>query len=117
MTTNPSTKYHLKDLHQEIDLYDRKISHNEKYGVYDSETLRTAVTKKLQTRRSSLVKAANELVSAGVQYDEKYLPRSFKTIALFKAQTQSGWKVGDTPDDRTRKGHCRKASWRAPSEK
>ena len=32
----PHDKYFLRSLHQEIDLYDRKLAYLEKYGTFDS---------------------------------------------------------------------------------
>ncbi len=80
-TPLPDSKYALKDLHQEIDFYDRKIAYCQKYEKFDSEELRAASLKKLVTKRESLVKAALAMSSRGVVCDPKYLPRSFKAQA------------------------------------
>lgn len=79
MALHPRNKYHLRDLHREIDLFDRKIAHNETHAVFATEELRASEIKKLKTKRGTLVKVAAELVSEGIGYDPKDLPRSFKT--------------------------------------
>jgi hypothetical protein len=76
------SKYGLKDLHQEIDLFDRKIAYCEKNEAFESGEKRAAALRKLITKRESLVKAALEMASKGIECDPKYLPRSFKTFAL-----------------------------------
>lgn len=78
MPAHPANKYHLKDLHQEIDFFDRKISYCKSYEVFDTEDARAVALRKLETKRKTLVKAADELVSKGVEYDPKDLPRSYK---------------------------------------
>ncbi len=80
-TPMPDSKYALKDLHQEIDFYDRKIAYCQNYETYDSEEARAAALKKLGTKRSTLVKSALSMASRGVVCDPKYLPRSFKEQA------------------------------------
>jgi hypothetical protein len=69
-----SSKYQLKWLHDEIDLYDRKLAHFDKYGA---ETP-TATRSKLETKRSTLEKTARKLAAEGVEFDPKDLPRSFR---------------------------------------
>ncbi len=79
MALHPRNKYHLRDLHREIDLFDRKIAHSETYAAFATEELRAAEIKKLRTKRGTLVKVAAELVSEGIDFEPKDLPRSFKT--------------------------------------
>lgn len=76
-TPLPDSKSALKDLHQEIDLFDRKIAYCQNYEKFDSEHGRAVALKKLVTKRESLVKAALGMASRGVVCDPKYLPRSF----------------------------------------
>jgi hypothetical protein len=78
MAAHPANRYHLKDVHQEIDLYDRKISHCKTYETFATEGARADAVRKLETKRGTLVKAAAELVSKGVEFDPKDLPRSYK---------------------------------------
>ena len=80
MPTKPVSKYGLNDLHQEIDLFDRKIAHCQTHETFASEDARAAALQKLVTKRESLVKAATEAVKNGVECDPKYLPRSFKQL-------------------------------------
>ncbi|HEV2133992.1 MAG TPA: hypothetical protein VGR47_06985 [Terracidiphilus sp.] len=72
-------KYFLRDLHQEIDLYDRKIAFVEKFVEFASPADREAAEKELLAKRAPLEKAALELAASGVEYDVKDLPRSFST--------------------------------------
>jgi hypothetical protein len=78
MRAKPLSKYDLKDLHQEIDLFDRKIAYCRGHERFDSEKARSAALQKLVTTRETLVKAALDAVNNGVECDPKYLPRSFK---------------------------------------
>lgn len=78
MRAKPVSKYELKDLHQEIDLFDRKIAYCNSHERFDSEEARSAALQKLVAKRESLVSAAMEAVKSGVECDPKYLPRSFK---------------------------------------
>lgn len=70
-----SSKYHLKSLHQEIDLYDRKLAHLDKFTPDASGAERT----KMLNKRNLLAKAARQLVADGIEFDPKDLPRSFQT--------------------------------------
>lgn len=78
MPAKPVSKYTLKDVHLEIDLFDRKISYCQKYETFASEEARATALHKLVTKRETLVKTAVEAVSRGVECDPKYLPRSLK---------------------------------------
>lgn len=69
-----SGKYQLKWLHEEIDLYDRKIAHLDRYSAAASASARA----KMVTRRGTLEKAARKLAAEGVEFDSKTLPRSFR---------------------------------------
>ena len=74
-------KYELRDLHKEIDLLDRKLMHCGSIEKYDCADSRAAAVGKLTTRRATLVKAAMEAASRGIECDPKYLPRSFRAAA------------------------------------
>lgn len=78
MQSRPMTKYDLKDLHQEIDFFDRKIAYCQNLEKFASDDARASALQKLVVKRESLVKAATQLASQGIQCDPKYLPRSFK---------------------------------------
>jgi hypothetical protein len=77
-TQVPHDKYFLKSLHQEIDLYDRKLSYLEKYAEFDSDADREDAEKKMLTKRASLVATAKQLAADGVEFNESDLPRSFR---------------------------------------
>ena len=78
MPVRPDTKFALRELHEEIDLFDRKIAHCQTHEKFDSEEARASALKKLVTNRETLVKIARAMASRGVECDPKYLPRSFK---------------------------------------
>lgn len=75
-------KYFLRDLHQEIDLYDRKLAYLEKYQEFASSADRQEAEKLLMAKRALLEKTALELVTSGVEYEEKDLPRSLRSTPL-----------------------------------
>lgn len=81
MQVKPDSKYALKDLHEEIDLFDRKISYCENHEQFETQQARASALQKLMTKRETLVKTALAMASRGVQCDPKYLPRSFKAAA------------------------------------
>jgi hypothetical protein len=74
----PHDRYFLKSLHQEIDLYDRKLAHLEKYVEFDSTTDREGTESKLLAKRASLAETARQLVADGVEFNPSELPRSFR---------------------------------------
>jgi hypothetical protein len=84
-TPIPDSKSALKDLHQEIDLFDRKIAYCQNYENVATEQARAAALQKLVTKRESLVKTALGMASRGIVCDPKYLPRSFKAEMATKA--------------------------------
>jgi hypothetical protein len=81
MPARSDNKYELKDLYQEIDLFDRKIAHCQNFEKFATDGERAAVLQKLVTKRKALAKAALEMAGRGVECDPKYLPRSFKAPA------------------------------------
>lgn len=74
----PTDKYFLKSLHQEIDLYDRKLAYLNKYGEYATAEDRELAESKLLQKRAALEKTAKELAAAGVEFSAADLPRSFR---------------------------------------
>ncbi|MFZ0273884.1 MAG: hypothetical protein WB524_14650 [Acidobacteriaceae bacterium] len=82
------SQYALKDLHQEIDLVDRKINYSKTYETFSSEDAREAALRKLATKRGTLVKAALALANSGVQCDARFLPRSFIHAVEAEGETQ-----------------------------
>lgn len=81
MSARPDNKYELKDLHQEIDFFDRKIAYCQNLEKFETEEERATTLKKLVTKRATLVKTALAMAGRGVECDPKYLPRSFKAAA------------------------------------
>ena len=81
MKTLADDKYTLRDLHQEIDLLDRKIANCQHYELFDNAQERASALQKLVTKRASVVKMALAMAGRGVECDPKYLPRSFKSDA------------------------------------
>lgn len=79
--TPPRDKYFLRSLHQEIDLYDRKLAYINQYGEFASPADRKEAEEKLLTKRASLEKTARELAASGVEFNEAELPRSFRVPA------------------------------------
>jgi hypothetical protein len=80
MSTAPAveTKYHLKSIHSEIDLFDRRLAHLNKYEVFETEAARIAAARKLTLKRDPLVATAKRLAAEGVEFKESELPRSFR---------------------------------------
>ncbi len=74
----PRDKYFLRSLHQEIDLYDRKLAYLTKYEVFASDADRQEAAKKIVTKRASLAETAKRLVADGVEFSPADLPRSFR---------------------------------------
>lgn len=81
MQLKPCNRYDLRDLHQEIDFFDRKIAYCQTQERFESEKERASTLQRLVTRRGTLVKAALAAVSRGVECEPQYLPRSFKQAA------------------------------------
>ena len=75
-------KYFLRELHQEIDLYDRKLAYLDKFVEFASSTDREEAKNKMLAKRAPLEKTALQLVASGVEFEEKDLPRSFRTMNL-----------------------------------
>ncbi|MGD0480251.1 MAG: hypothetical protein ABSA42_08785 [Terracidiphilus sp.] len=77
----PHDKYFLKSLHQEIDLYDRKLAYLEKFAQFESTADREGAENKLLSKRASLAETARKLVADGVEFNRTDLPRSFRALA------------------------------------
>ena len=74
----PRDKYFLKSLHQEIDLYDRKLADLKNFGVFATEADRQEAESKMLTKRASLERTSRELSASGVEFNQEDLPRSFR---------------------------------------
>jgi hypothetical protein len=72
-------KYFLRDLHREIDLFDRKLAYLNNYEEFASPGDRDEAEKKLLAKRAPLEKTARALAASGVEFADIDLPRSFRT--------------------------------------
>jgi hypothetical protein len=72
------SKYHLKTIHADIDLYDRRLAHLLKFEVFDTEAARAAAARKINLKRDPLVVIAKRLAAEGVEFKLSELPRSFR---------------------------------------
>lgn len=79
MATPAHDKYYLKSLHEEIDLFDRKLAHLLKYDSFATDAERKASAGKLSAKRELLARTARLLVSEGIEFKPSDLPRSFRT--------------------------------------
>ena len=75
-------KYFLRDLHREIDLYDRKLANLNNYVEFASPGDRAEAEQRLLTKRAQLEATARQLVASGVEFEAKDLPRSFRKRSL-----------------------------------
>lgn len=74
----PHDKYFLRSLHQEIDLYDRKLANLANYVVFASQADREEAEKKMHAKRAPIAEAARKLAADGVEFNPAELPRSFR---------------------------------------
>lgn len=72
-------RYHLKSLHEEIDLFDRKIAHLLKFEKFDSDEDRETAARKLTVKRETLVKTARRLAAEGVEFKPNEVPKSLRS--------------------------------------
>ena len=78
MAAPAHTKYFLKTLHEEIDLFDRKLAHMLKYEAFATDAARKSSASKMQAKRELLAKTARQLASEGIEFKTSDLPRSFR---------------------------------------
>lgn len=78
MRTVVQDKYFLRDVHREIDLYDRKMVHLVKHETFATDALRDAAVRKLSLKREGLVATAKSLAQNGIEFAEHELPRSLR---------------------------------------
>ena len=78
MRTIVQDKYFLRDLHREMDLYERKLIHISKHEPFDTDALREAAVRKLSTKRDALVVTARSLHANGIEFADHELPRSLR---------------------------------------
>ena len=84
MPAKSENEYGLKDLYQEIDLFDRKIAYCQSFDKFATDEERAEALRKLVTKREALVKSAVGITSRGIECDSKYLPRSFNAVEATK---------------------------------
>lgn len=82
MATPVHDKYYLKSLHENIDLFDRKIAHLRKYDTFATEAEREASAGKMAAKRELLARTARQLAKDGVEFKTSELPRSFRTADM-----------------------------------
>jgi hypothetical protein len=78
ITPAVESKYYLKSVHAEIDLFDRRLAHLMKYDVFETEAARDAAARKLNLKREPLVQTAKRLAAEGIEFKDSELPRSFR---------------------------------------
>ena len=78
MRTVVQDKYFLRDIHREIDLYDRKMIHLVKHETFATDALRDAAMRKLSLKREGLVTTAKSLAASGIEFADHELPRSLR---------------------------------------
>jgi hypothetical protein len=83
-------KYFLRDLHREIDFYDRKLAYLNNYIDFASQADHDEAEKTLLTKRTSLEKIARGLAASGVEFEDKDLPRSFRIVAVEQDSAHKG---------------------------
>ncbi len=71
-------KYQLKTLHEEIDLFDRKLAHLLRYEAFASDADRDAAARRITLKRDQLARAARQMAENGVEFNPSELPRSFR---------------------------------------
>lgn len=86
MATPAHDKYYLKSLHQEIDLFDRKLAHLLKYDSFATDAERKASAGKLSAKRELLARTARQLANEGIEFKPSDLPRSFRTPEMAMEQ-------------------------------
>jgi hypothetical protein len=81
-------KYFLKSLHEEIDLYDRKLLHTAKFEQFATEDERQTAIGKMTTRRATLERTARKLMEEGIEFRSADLPRSFRAEEELQVSNQ-----------------------------
>lgn len=78
MPTLPSGKYQLRSLHEEIALFDRKLAHAQSFETFSDEDQRNTAVAKLTSKRSLLVRKAQQMIDEGIEYNRTDLPKSLR---------------------------------------
>ncbi len=83
------SKYALKSLHEEIALVDRKLAHLEKYETFSTDKERLAASAKISLKRSQLVRAAQVMTDAGIEFTPSELPTMTREAKESVAATEA----------------------------
>ena len=75
---SPRDKYFLRSLHQEIDLYDRKLAYLASQVVFASPADREEAENRVLAKRAPLAATARKLAAEGIAFNSAELPRSFR---------------------------------------
>ena len=105
-------KYQLRTLHEEIDLFDRKLAHIVRYEDFRCDADRDAEVKRLTSKRELLARAARQMAHDGIEYKNSELPRSFRTEL---EATGTDGAVATTPDEAPATPRKKAARARVPS--
>lgn len=104
MSTLPPSKYHLRSLHEEIDLFDRKLAHLLKYEAFANDAERNAAAGRMSAKRDLLVRKARQMAHDGIEFNESELPKSLRPAKPAAASdsslesTASAVAVADQPE-------------------
>lgn len=85
MPVIPSGKYQLRSLHEEIDLFDRKLAHLKNHETFASEEARSEAIDKMTAKRNLLVRKAQQMIEEGVEFKPSEVPRSLRTEEISAA--------------------------------
>lgn len=103
MQANVYSKYALKDLHEAIELIDRKIQHCRNFEPFDTPQDREASLQKLASKRAALVKSATALSALGVECGPDSLPRSLMHVVGAEESVAAAASGETAPKRRVRK--------------
>ena len=85
MPVIPSGKYQLRSLHEEIDLFDRKLAHLKNHETFASEDARSESIGKMSAKRNLLVRKAQQMIEEGIEFKSSELPRSLRPEEISEA--------------------------------
>jgi hypothetical protein len=73
-----SGKYQLRTLHEEIALFDRKLAHAQNFESFSDEDARSTAVAKLTSKRSLLIRKAQQMIDEGIEFNELDRPKSLR---------------------------------------
>lgn len=71
-------KYHLKSIHEEIALFDRKLAHLRNFEKFETDAERDLAARKMAQKRETLVQTALRLAAEGIEFKPSELPLSMR---------------------------------------